>query len=45
MATRNLAQNEQGTTMVEFAFIVVVLFTIVFGIIEFGVLLFDQHMC
>lgn len=44
MATRNLAQNEQGTTMVEFAIIVVVLLAIVFGIIEFGVLLFDQHV-
>lgn len=44
MATRNPAQNEQGTTMVEFAIIVVVLLSIVFGIIEFGVLLFDQHV-
>ena len=44
MTTRNLAQNEQGTTMVEFAIIVVVLLSIVFGIIEFGVLLFDQHV-
>ncbi|OQY25063.1 MAG: hypothetical protein B6I37_02330 [Desulfobacteraceae bacterium 4572_35.2] len=44
MATRNLVQNEQGTTMVEFALIVVVLLSIVFGIIEFGVLLFDQHV-
>lgn len=44
MGTRNLSQNEQGTTMVEFAIIVVVLLTIVFGIIEFGVLLFDEHV-
>lgn len=44
MAAKNLALNEQGTTMVEFAIIVVVLFAIVFGIIEFGVLLFDEHV-
>lgn len=44
MATRNLVKNEQGTTMVAFTIIVVVLLTIMFGIIEFGVLLFDKHV-
>lgn len=37
-------QNEQGTTMVEFAIIVVVLLSLVFGIIEFGVLLLNEHV-
>lgn len=37
-------QNEQGTTMVEFAIIVVVMLSLVFGIIEFGVLLLNEHV-
>ena len=28
--------NEQGTTMIEFAFVAMLLFTLLFGIIEFG---------
>jgi Flp pilus assembly protein TadG len=37
-------QGEQGAAVVEFAIIVSLLFTLVFGIIEFGVLMFDKHV-
>ena len=35
---------EQGSVAVEFALISIVLFTIVFGIIEFGILMYDKHI-
>lgn len=41
---RMLLQSEQGSTVVEFAVIATVLFTIVFGIIEFSLVVFDQHI-
>lgn len=37
-------RGEHGGSTVEFSIIAVVLLTIVFGIIEFGVLMFDQHV-
>jgi len=41
---RKLLGEERGGATVEFAIIAVVLFSIVFGIIEFGILMFDQHI-
>ena len=37
-------REERGAATVEFAVIAGILFLIVFGIIEFGILLFDQHI-
>lgn len=37
-------RRERGAATVEFAVIAVVLFLLVFGIIEFGILLFDKHI-
>jgi Flp pilus assembly protein TadG len=37
-------RGEHGSASVEFAIIAVVLLTVVFGIIEFGILMFDQHV-
>ena len=37
-------RDEQGAVTVEFAIISILLFTIVFGIIEFGLLMFDKHV-
>jgi hypothetical protein len=39
-----LVRGERGAATVEFAIIAIVLFTIVFGIIEFGILMFDKHV-
>jgi len=39
-----MLKNEDGTSIVEFAIIAPLLFVILFGIIEFGVLLFDKAM-
>lgn len=41
---RNLLRGEMGTTAVEFALTVVILLLFVFGIIEFGVLLYDKQV-
>jgi hypothetical protein len=41
---RKFLQGEQGAAVVEFAITATVLLTIVFGIIEFGVLMFDKHI-
>lgn len=41
---RRLLRGEQGASTVEFAIIAVVLFAILFGIIEFGILMFDKHI-
>jgi Flp pilus assembly protein TadG len=35
-------QRQQGTSLVEFAFVAPVFFLLLFGIIEFGVILFDK---
>jgi competence protein ComGC len=37
-------KNENGATMVEFAIVAFLFFTLVFGIIEFGLLLFNQQV-
>lgn len=37
-------QNESGATMVEFAIIALLLFSIIFAIIELGVLVFNQQV-
>ena len=37
-------RHEHGAAVVEFALIAVLLFTIIFAIIEFGILLFDKHV-
>ena len=42
---KKLLQNkEKGTTIVEFAIIAVLFFATIFAIIEFGILLYDQHI-
>lgn len=40
----NLAENEKGTTTVETAIIIILLLIFIFGIIEFGLLLFDKQV-
>lgn len=40
----NLIGNENGTTAVETAIIIMLLLTFIFGIIEFGLLLFDKQV-
>jgi len=40
----NLIGNEKGTTTVETAIIIMLLLTFIFGIIEFGLLLFDKQV-
>lgn len=37
-------RGQRGATTVEFAIIAAVLLTLVLGIIEFGILMFDQHV-
>ena len=39
-----LLRGEQGSTAVEFALTVVILLLLVFGIIEFGILVYDKHI-
>lgn len=39
---KSLAKHQQGTSMVEFAFVAPVFFLLLFGIIEFSVILFDK---
>jgi Flp pilus assembly protein TadG len=39
----NRRQNEKGTTMAEFAIVALLFFTIIFGIIEFGRLLYTHN--
>jgi Flp pilus assembly protein TadG len=39
-----LLQKERGAAAVEFALTVVILLLLVFGIIEFGALVFDKHI-
>ena len=41
---RKLLRGEQGSTAVEFALTVVIVLLFVFGIIEFGVLVYDKHV-
>ena len=37
-------ESQRGATAVEFAIVILVFLTIVFGIIEFGLLLYNQHI-
>ena len=41
---RILRRRERGAATVEFAIIAIILFLFVFGIIEFGILIFDKHI-
>ena len=43
MKKRHL-RNEKGAAIVEFAIVVVLLLATIFGIIEFGILMYDQHV-
>jgi Flp pilus assembly protein TadG len=40
--TRSLLKNRKGTEVVEFAIVSLLLFLLLFGIIDFGILLFDK---
>jgi hypothetical protein len=40
----NIIRNEKGSTLVETAIIIMLLFIFVFGIIDFGLLLFDKQV-
>jgi len=41
---RRRFQNERGAAAVEFSLVVILLLSIIFGIIEFGVLMYDKHV-
>ena len=41
---RRLLKNQKGTEVVEFAIVSVLLFLVLFGIIDFGLLLFDKQV-
>ena len=44
MTTKMIIKNQDGATIVEFAIIVPLLFLLIFGIIEFSLLLFNKHV-
>lgn len=37
-------ESQRGATAVEFAIVILIFITIVFGIIEFGLLMYNQHL-
>ena len=39
---RRLLKNQKGTEVVEFAIVSLLLFLLLFGIIDFGILLYDK---
>ena len=41
---RRRFQDERGAAAVEFSLVVILLLSIIFGIIEFGVLMYDKHV-
>ena len=44
MITKMVIKNQDGATIVEFAIIAPLLFLLIFGIIEFSLLLFNKHI-
>jgi len=44
MITKMIIKNQDGATVVEFALIAPLLFLLIFGIIEFSLLLFNKHI-
>jgi Flp pilus assembly protein TadG len=40
--TKGLLKNQKGTEIVEFAIVSILLFLLLFGIIDFGILLYDK---
>ena len=44
MTTKMIIKNQDGATIVEFALIAPLLFLLIFGIIEFSLLLFNKHV-
>lgn len=44
MTTKMIIKNQDGATIVEFAIIAPLLFLLIFGIIEFSLLLFNKHV-
>jgi len=44
MTTKMIIKNQDGVTIVEFAIIAPLLFLLIFGIIEFSLLLFNKHV-
>ena len=44
MQKESIFFNQKGTTAVEFAVVLSLLITLIFGIIEFGLVIFDRHV-
>jgi hypothetical protein len=44
MSIYNISRDEKGATLVEFSIVALLFFTLLFGIIEFGLLLFNQQV-
>lgn len=44
MMKKQITTNQDGATLLEFAIIIPVLFALIFGIIEFSLLLYNKHI-